>query len=83
MISLKRDLYYLKNGYKVDPEVDCIEALTSRVQQIINRHYLLLVDMNSSWSCCKQSHEKEMILRCCLETYIMEDLYTFVELCLE
>ena len=83
MISLKRDLYYIKNGYKVDSEVDCIDALSNRIQQIINRHYFLLIDINSAWACCKQSHEKEMILRCCLETYIMEDLYTFVELLLE
>lgn len=78
MISLKRDLYYLKNGYKVDSEVDFIDALSNRIQQIIYRHYNLMIDVNPAWICCKQSREKEMILRCCLETYIMEDLYSFV-----
>lgn len=76
--SLKRDIHYLVTGYKVNSDVDCIDDLYHRIDHMINAHYEMMIKTNPAWSCCQQSHEKEMILRCCIETFIMEQIYSFV-----
>lgn len=76
--SLKRDIHYLVTGYKVNSEVDCIDDLYHRIDHMINAHYEMMIKTNPAWSCCQQSREKEMILRCCIETVIMEKIYSFV-----
>lgn len=78
MNSLKSDIFYLVNGYKVNLEVDWIDDLNTRIRHIIDRHYDMMVSTNPSWYCCKQSHEKEMILKCCIETYVMEEIHPLV-----
>lgn len=78
MQSLKRDMYFLVNGHKASESVDRIADLKSRVSLIIDAHYNLISKTNPHWSDCHSSQQRELILRCCIETYIMEDLSSTV-----
>ena len=76
--SLRSNIHYLVNGYTVDPRVDTIDDLYHRILHLINSHYEMMIQTNPQWYCCRQSREKEMILRCCIETFVMEEIYPMV-----
>lgn len=80
MRSLKRDVYFLLHGYKACEAVDCITDLKSRIALIIDNHYKFIVKTNPKWSSCTSSHQRELILRCCIETYVMEEMHSMVQL---
>ncbi|KAK8824195.1 hypothetical protein AV274_0933 [Blastocystis sp. ATCC 50177/Nand II] len=74
MQSLKRDVYFLTKGHKAPESVDRITDLKSRISLIIDAHYKLIAETNSHWSDCRSSQQRELILRCCIETYVLEEL---------
>ncbi len=78
MQSLKRDVYFLTKGHKAPESVDRITDLKSRISLIIDAHYKLIAETNSHWSDCRSSQQRELILRCCIETYVLEELSSTV-----
>lgn len=67
-------LYYLIRCYEVD---STISTLKPRISSCIETHSKSFCRL-PEWNCSSESGEKYQILRCCMETYVLESTYDLV-----
>lgn len=76
--SLTQDLFYLTNRLKSIDVATHVSELRTRIQSIIDRHTDLMIQINPNWRQCLTSRQKTLILRACIETFLMNRLYSTV-----
>ena len=76
--SLTQDLFYLTNRLKSIDVATHRGELRTRIQSIIDRHTDLMIQINPNWRQCLTSRQKNLILRACIETFLMNRLYSTV-----
>lgn len=80
LTSLTKDIFFLTNCYKTSDLLASLNDIKPRIQSIIDRHTALMIQVNPAWHQCNTSHQKRLILRCCIETFLINRLYPMVEM---
>ena len=66
--------HYLIRCYEIDSD---ISTLKPRISSCIETHSKSFCHL-PEWDCRSESGEKYQILRCCMETYVLESTYDLV-----